>query len=65
MIYLLVRDQYIMAPMGGPVAINQLAIHEAMRMHGIDDVECFEKVVRLSRKLIADQNERAKNEAQK
>jgi len=33
----------------GPIAINQLAVHEAMNLYCIRDrKECFEKVLKLS-----------------
>ena len=34
-IWSIVQDQVILAPMGGPVAVNQLAIHEAMALYGV------------------------------
>lgn len=47
-IYFLVQNQLIMGPTG-PVDINQLAIHEAMKLYRIKDrKECFEKVLKLS-----------------
>jgi hypothetical protein len=43
-----VRDQLILGS-NGPIGINHLAIHEAMRLYGIRDKRnCFEKVLRLS-----------------
>jgi hypothetical protein len=60
-VYLTVRDQYIMAPMGGPVSINQLAIHEAIRLYGVEyPQDCFEKVVMLGRHFIGIEHEKAK-----
>jgi hypothetical protein len=47
-IFFMVRDQYIMTE-GGPVAINHLAIHEAMRLLKIKDkLKCFNKVCKLA-----------------
>ncbi len=47
-IYFLVQNQLIMGSTG-PVDINQLAIHEAMKLYRIKDrKECFEKVLILS-----------------
>ena len=47
-IFFMVRDQYIMTE-GGPIAINHLAIHEAMRLLEIQDkLKCFTKVCRLA-----------------
>jgi len=52
-IYLIVQDQLILSGMGGPVAINQLAIHAAMDLHEIADrQDCFAKVVMLGRHFI-------------
>ena len=60
-VYFAVQDQYIMSSMGGPVAINQLAIHEAMRLYDVcDPVDTFDKVVMLSRHFIDKQNMEAK-----
>jgi hypothetical protein len=48
-IFFLVRDQLIMG-MGGPVAINQQSVYEAMRLYEIKNQRrCFEKVLALSR----------------
>jgi len=58
-IYFIVQDQYILG-MGGPVAINQVAIHMAIDMYDIDDpVGTFEKVVTLCRYFISKDNEKA------
>ena len=47
-IFFMCRDQYIMTE-GGPVAINHLAIHEAMRLLKVKDrLKCFNKVCRLA-----------------
>lgn len=47
-VYLLCRDQAIMAPMGGPVALNHMAVHEAMRLYEVEDRRgCFEKVLKV------------------
>ncbi len=48
-IFFLVRYQLIMG-MNGPVEINHLAIHEAMKLYEVKKPqECFEKVLILSR----------------
>ena len=53
-----VHDQYIISPMGGKIAINQLAIHKAMDLYDVADrIGCFDKVVLVSRKLIAEEAE--------
>lgn len=47
-VFFMVQDQYIMSE-GEPVAINHLAIHEAMRLLKIKDrLKCFNKVCKLS-----------------
>lgn len=47
-IYVICRNQLIMS-MNGPIDINHLAIHEAMRLYGVENRrECFEKVVKVS-----------------
>lgn len=47
-IYMIVQNQYIMGA-GGPVALNQLAVHEAMRLYKVQNHrECFEKVLALA-----------------
>jgi len=61
-IFFMVQDQYIMGGMGGPIALNQIAIHEAMSLYGImDKQDTFEKVLTLSRYFIAKMNEEARN----
>ncbi len=61
-IYFTVQDQFIMSGMGGPVALNQLAIYEAMKLYEIKDKQdCFEKVVILGRHFIKKQNDEARN----
>lgn len=46
-IFGLVNQQFIMG-FNGPVAINQVAVHEAMRLYGIKNRrECFRKVMTL------------------
>ena len=51
-IYFVVHDQLIVG-MGGAVALNQMAIHEAMGLYGIEfRRDCFEKVVMLGRYFI-------------
>ena len=48
-IFRTVRYQFIMG-FSGPVDINHSAIHEAMRLYGIEDKKkCFEKVLTLGR----------------
>jgi len=48
-----------MGEMGGPVAVNQLAIHAAMELYGVEfKQDCFDKVVRLSRYFIRKMRER-------
>jgi len=50
--------------MGGAVALNQMAIHEAMRLYDIaNPQDTFEKVVAVGRHVIAKQNELAKAKA--
>lgn len=57
-IYLVVQDQYIMS-FGGPVALNQPAIHEAMKLYDIvDRRDVFEKVVAVGRDMVAEQREK-------
>jgi len=58
-IFNIVQDQLIFAGMGGPVSINQMAIHAAMDLYGIADKQiCFEKVLLVSRAVIKEQSER-------
>jgi hypothetical protein len=60
-VFFMVQDQYIMSE-GGPVAINHLAIHEAMRLLKIKDrLECFRKVCRLSHWWLEQVRERQEN----
>ena len=48
-IFMIVQNQFIMSGMGGPVAIDQVAIHEAMRLYQIRDRRrCFEQVLELA-----------------
>lgn len=48
-VFFLTQNQLIMGP-SGPVDINQLAVHAAIELYGIQDRQgCFEKVMRLSR----------------
>jgi hypothetical protein len=62
-IYWMVQDQIIMG-MGGAVALNQMAVHEVMRLYEIENPQdTFEKVVAVGRHMIAKQNEQAKNKA--
>jgi hypothetical protein len=56
-IYLVCKDQLIFQPggmgAGMPVDINHQAVHEAMRLYGVQDRKgCFEKVLRLSSHFI-------------
>ena len=47
-IYLIVQNQLILGPQG-PIAVNQMAIHEAMQLYEIENkLDCFEKVLKLS-----------------
>jgi len=47
-IYFLVQNQLIMG-LRGPIDINHLAIHEAMKLYRIRERrDCFEKVLRLA-----------------
>jgi hypothetical protein len=51
-----------MGGMGGAVALNQIAIHEAMRLYHIEEKEdTFEKVVMLGRHFIKKMNDEAQN----
>lgn len=56
-IYFMVSDQFIMGGMGA-VALNQIAIHEAMRLYHIEEKEdTFEKVVMIGRHFIKKMND--------
>ena len=47
-IFFMIQDQYIMSE-GGPVAINHMAIHEAMRLLRVKNrLKCFGKVCKLT-----------------
>lgn len=47
-IYLIVKNQFIMG-LDGPIDINQLPIHAAMRLYKIKNRQnCFEKVLLLA-----------------
>ena len=60
-VFFMVQDQYIMSE-GGPVAINHLAIHEAMRLLKIKNrLECFNKVRILANWWLKDIRERQAN----
>ena len=62
-IYWMVQDQLIVGP-GGPIALNQTAIHQAIDRYKIENPQdTFEKVVAVGRHMIAKQNEQAKNKA--
>lgn len=53
-IYRIVQNQFILG-MGGPVAIDQNAIHRAMDLYNVKDkVRCFEKVLVLTSRRIND-----------
>jgi hypothetical protein len=56
-IYAIVQDQVLLG-FGGPVALNQIAIHMAMDLYGIKDrVGCFEKVLAVGRHFIKKYNQ--------
>ena len=58
-IFFTVQDQYIMGGMGGPVAINQMAIHAAMDLYEVEfKQDCFEKVLAACRELIDESKEK-------
>jgi hypothetical protein len=64
----LCQDQYIMAPMGGPVAIKLSEIETAIRLVGPEDPgRTLGLVVQLGREIIGDMSEvaRAEREAKK
>lgn len=57
---MMVQDQFLMS-MNGPVALNQMAIHSAMELIGVDFPEdCFQKVVNLGRHFISKMREAQK-----
>lgn len=57
-IFSVVQNQFIMG-MGGPIAINQLAAHEAMSLFKIKNrPECFKKVLQLSNWKISKMNKK-------
>lgn len=61
-VYLMCEGQFIMG-FGGPVDINQVAVHECMRLYEVrDKVDCFEKVVAVARHEINRLAERRENE---
>lgn len=46
-----------MSMTGGPIAINQMAIHAAMDLFQIDNrEECFDKVLNVYRTIIKEEN---------
>ena len=48
-----------MSGMGGPVAINQMAIHAAMDLYEVEfKQDCFEKVIAACRELIDESKEK-------
>jgi len=65
-VYQATRSQVIVAPMGGVVSINQLAIWEYLDRHEGEFMktknEIFEQVCRVAQEIIADQNEDARLE---
>lgn len=59
-IYFAVQDQVIVS-MAGAVALNQIAIHEAMDLYEVEfKRDCFEKVVMLGRHFIGQQSGKRK-----
>lgn len=61
-IFLICRNQLIVS-MTGPVDINQLAVHEAMRLYEIEDrALCFEKVIALAGHFIEKYKEEHKKQ---
>lgn len=55
-----------MGGMGGPVAVNQMAIHAAMDTYGIEfRQECFEKVVKMYRHFIKKASDEAESKRAK
>jgi hypothetical protein len=47
--------------MNGPIGLNQQTIHEAMELYEIENRrECFEKVLRLGRHFVQEQQEEIK-----
>lgn len=60
-VYQATQNQVIVAPMGGLVSINQLAVWEWIDRYEIKDpVRVFEQVCRVSSEMIADQNDDAR-----
>ena len=60
-VYQATQNQVIVAPMGGLVSINQLAVWEWIDRYEIKDpVHVFEQVCRVSSEMIADQNDDAR-----
>ena len=52
--------------MGGPIAINQIAIHAAMDLYQVEHREdCFDKVVNAARVLMQEDAEKQKQKAGK
>ena len=57
-IFNIVRNQFIMGT-GGPIDINQIAIHSAMELYGIKNRQkCFIKVLQLAQQRISDINKK-------
>lgn len=51
-IFTIVSDQYIMGQ-AGPIALNQMAIHEAMKLYEIENkIDTFEKIVDVGRYFV-------------
>ena len=49
-----------MSGMGGPVSINQMAIHAAMELYNVEfRQDCFDKVLMLYREMCKMDNEKA------
>ena len=56
----MVQDQFLMS-MNGPVALNQMAVHSAMDLVGVEFREdCFRKVVNLGRHFVSKMREAQK-----
>ena len=62
-VYQAIQGQVIVAPMGGIIAINQLAIWEYIDHHSISNpTKVFDQVCRVAQEIINDQNEDAQIE---
>jgi len=52
-IFMICQNQLIMAPLGGAIDINHMAVHEAMRLYRVRDKRtCFEKVLTLANHIL-------------